>query len=125
MRTHISENGVILSVRALFSDLGTVPGCHSVRAFISKNRGHSVREHFKNGGHIVGESKMSKIKRGSFSDRWFENGGQCGCTFRHLFLGSAPGYLESIADDKVEIGEDRTKENYTGLKALIELIYNT
>ena len=33
---------------------------------------------------------MWKIKRGSFSDRRFENGGQCGRTYPSDILGSAP-----------------------------------
>ena len=37
----------------------------------------------------LGENKMWKM-RGSFSDRRFENGVQCGRTTRHIFLGSGP-----------------------------------
>ena len=39
----------------------------------------------------LGESKMWKIKRGSFSDRRFENGGQCGRTYpSHIFRECPP-----------------------------------
>ena len=40
----------------------------------------------------LGESKMWKIKRGSFSDRRFENGGQCGRTYlSRIFWEWPPG----------------------------------
>ena len=56
------------------------------RAFINK-MGHSVRafcfwkwDHFSERAWSLVESKMRKIKRGSFGDRRFENRGQCGLT---------------------------------------------
>ena len=52
---------------------------------ISKKRGLLSERAFWKWGSL-GESKMWKIKRGSFSDRRFENGGQCGRTYpSHIF----------------------------------------
>ena len=72
-------------------------GCHSVRAWppfspinISKKRGSLSERAFWKWGSL-GESKMWKIKRGSFSDRRFEIGGQCGRTNpSHIFRECPP-----------------------------------
>ena len=57
---------------------------------ISKKRGSLSERTFWKWGSL-GESKMWKIKRGSFSDRRFENGGQCGRTYpSHIFRECPP-----------------------------------
>ena len=64
---------------------------HSVRAFISLKMGSLSERAFWKWGSL-GESKMWKIKRGSFSDRRFENGSQCDRTYpSHIFRECCPG----------------------------------
>ena len=80
-------------------------GGYSVREFISKKMGSFSESiiFLKMGSFLgvikwesiwkwgsLGESKMWKIKRGSFSDRRFENGGQCGRTYQSRILREYP-----------------------------------